>query len=309
MRHIYVIIPTFKEPEKVRRLLECFIAVAPGGVSLIVVNANYRDISSSIVEEGSRLFPVEEVPGNASLFWSGLVNRGISRVLPQASDEDYIALMNVDVTFADDIFGNLRQAAIARGKCQIGVLAHFRGQVLSSGVRVSSWMFARNLHPMAGIPLTDVRKGALLEVDFLPTRCVLIPIAAVRQGGLVNEARLPHYGADYEYTRRLSGLGYKAFICTDARLECDMANSGKHGFLAKEGLKATLCQMFTVKCSYNPVYRVRFVQLAYPAYARFTASLVYLGKSFVEMIGGARMSDYLVPKSNSWYSGRAGRNS
>ena len=190
---------------------------------------------------------------------------------------------------------------MAQGKCQIGVLAHCGGQVLSSGVRVRSWMFGRNVHPMAGIPLSDVPTNDLVEVDFLPTRCVLIPVAAVRQGGLVNQTWLPHYGADYEYTRRLSRLGYKALVCTGARLECDMANTGKHGFASTEGLQARLRQMFGVKCSYNPVYRVRFVWLAYPAYARFTATLVYLGKAFAEMIGSGRMADYLVPKSNSWY--------
>ncbi|HKX84778.1 MAG TPA: hypothetical protein VJL58_11200, partial [Pyrinomonadaceae bacterium] len=49
--------------------------------------------------------------------------------------------------------------------------------------------------------------------------CVLFPVAALRECGLMNEKKFPHYG-DAEYTPRMKKLGWNLLIEPRSRVFC-----------------------------------------------------------------------------------------
>jgi GT2 family glycosyltransferase len=57
------------------------------------------------------------------------------------------------------------------------------------------------------------------EVELIVGNCVLYPAEAIREVGLMDEARLPQYG-DAEYTPRMRRSGWQLFIEPRARIFC-----------------------------------------------------------------------------------------
>lgn len=291
MPHVFVTVPTFKEVDKIRQLLNSFISVNPPGVSVIIANGNPGDETSELIHrlESSGL-SVQETSGDSSLYWSGLTNCAIRSALTRARDDDFIVLMNADVTFSSDVFAILRAKIEQLGPCILACLTTARGRVVSSGVLVFSWLWAMNRHPLAGEEVLRVEKERIEPVDFLPGRCTMIPVMAIRKAGGINEFALPHYGADYEFTRRLKHAGYPAYLFSGASVECDVANTGHNVFHKKIPLARRLRGLFSIKSADNPFYRTRFIWLAYPRYAFPTATLAYLCKSLAcAILGGERI--------------------
>src|SRR6266446_7037476 len=211
---VFIVVPTFRETEKVGSLLQSVRHLHHRPLELVVVNADPGDATSQLLAREAKHgdLIIHEEPGIPEQFWSGTVNRGLRRVARRSRSGDWVLLMNVDVIFHNDIVGALLHAALRRSPCQIGAVAHARGNVISSGVQVKSWMLTLNRHPLAGLREGHIPKGVCIPVDFLPTRCLLFPADALKNVGLVQERRLPHYGADYEFSLRLARHGYAAFL-------------------------------------------------------------------------------------------------
>jgi GT2 family glycosyltransferase len=164
-------------------------------------------------------------------------------------------------------------------------------------------MLTINRHPLAGSLPEDLPADALIPVDFLPTRCTLIPYAAVQKAGLVAESSLPHYGADNEYTDRLRKLGYQPYIYTGVRVRVDTGHTGADVFRRRLSVGKRLRSLFSIKSTANPIYRLRFVRLVYPWYAWPTAMLLYVARSAMEVILGGAVVRNLWRRSESGFAG------
>ena len=302
MRHLFVIVPTFKETDKIRELLSSFYRVQPQNTSLLIVNANFGDETTRLIEQASEVAWLREIAGQSSLYWSGLVNLGLEIAACDGDETDFIILMNADVTFDSDVLTGLKNAADGIGKCQLGALTHSGGRVISSGVQVRSWLLALTRHPFAGMPLTAVPVDYLQPVDYLPTRCVLLPLAPIRTGLRANEKLLPHYAADYELTHRLKQLGYFPYIYTGVWVECDVRNTGNNVFVKSGGFRDRVRKLFFIKSAYNPVTRIRFVWIVFPWYAKASAILIYSLKSLLELILGGRVIRAVVSHNERGFS-------
>jgi GT2 family glycosyltransferase len=299
---IYVVVPTFKETAKVEALLDCFRRIHRDDLQLVIVNGNPGDETSALLEKkvGVR---VREIPGNPSLYWSGLMNLGLRAVLGQASEDDWVVFMNADVTFEVDVFAPLLRTAAKLGQCQIGALTQASGHAISSGVAVRSWLFGLNRHPFAGWSLKEAAGHPHEAVDFLPGRCTLIPVLAIWTGGLINERRLAHYGADYEYSNRLKRLGFPAYVCSEAVVECDVKNTGNSLYHKHSRLVERMSRIWSLKSIYNPIYRSRFICLTYPWYACPSALLIYFVKTIVEVALGGELIGKIFRSREMGFSG------
>ena len=140
-------------------------------------------------------------------------------------------------------------------------------------------------------------------MDFLPTRCTLIPFAAVAKAGLVAERALPHYGGDNEYTNRVRRLGYQPFIFTGARVRVDVGHTGADVFYRKIALLERIRTLFSIKSLSNPVYRLRFIALTYPRYAWPSAMLLCLLRTCLEILLGGGWLKSILPGKERGYSG------
>jgi GT2 family glycosyltransferase len=299
---IFVVVPTFREKAKVLALLRSFRHVEDLNLKILIANGNPGDETTAALQElnDSR---VVEISGHPGLFWSGLVNLGLQHVMHRETNQEFVILMNTDVEFTSDVLSSLVAKARATPHAQLAAVTISGDHVVSSGVKVASWFLTLNRHPLAGTLVESLPQDALIAVDFLPTRCTIIPFAAVKQAGFVAEKALPHYGADNEYTNRLRKLGYQPFIYTGARVRLDAKNTGTDVFHKRLSLGTRLRSLFTIKSTYNPFYRFQFIRLTYPVYAWPSAMLLYTLRTVLEVLLGGSAIRLLFPHRESGFSG------
>ena len=302
MTQTYIIVPTFREKGKVEKLLNSFSHVTDGTIKLLIVNANPGDETSLYLSQ-LRSGRVLEIPGTPNLFWSGLVNLGLEHVLQQGEQPEFVILMNADIDFDTDILTPLIAKARATPNAQLAAVTIAGQRIVSSGVKVKSWLLMNNRHPLAGTLPGDLPSDALIRVDFLPTRCTLIPVAAVRRAGLIAERDLPHYGGDNQYTNRLRRLGFPPYIFTGSQVRVDAKNTGSSVFHKALSLEVRIRSLFSIRANFNPIYRLRFVRLAYPWYAWPSAMLLCTLRSVLEVLLGGSIIKFLFRRKESGFAG------
>ena len=285
---VYLLAPTFREPGPVAKLLRALSGTEYQGWTLLLVNCSPGDETSALVRTCDLGPRVRELAGHPGLFWSGAQNVGLRVVLQEAGENDLVVLINVDIDFGPQFLGSLLALHQEHPRAQLGALSCHGNRVVSSGVQVRSWMLALTRHPYSGWDASRVPGTGVVPVDLLPTRCVLFPVAAVRAAGLIREKWLPHYGADYEFTRRLGRAGYGALLCLGIRLESDITNTGNDLYSKQFTLISRIRRLFHIKSSFNPVHRISYVVLTYPWWAVPTAAAMYLVKTFAEVLLGGR---------------------
>lgn len=300
---VYAVAPTFREPKAVGRLLACFEVVSYPEYELLLVNAAPGDETSALVLSQQQRVRARELQGRPDLFWSGSQNIALGVVLAEARDTDLLLLLNVDVTFQSDVISQLVGIYRTRPRTQLGAVACTAGIVMSSGVKVRSWALAQNTHPLAGRKASAIPAGYCEPMDFLPTRCVLFPVEAVRKAGLINERRLPHYGADYEFTNRLRRHGYQPFLCGDVKVDNDVSNTGYDLYHRDLTLAQRLRRLTSIKSPYNPKYRTNYALLTFPWYCVPSAILVYWLKTMVEVLCGGRVLRKVFSGTDRGFSG------
>ena len=298
----FVIVPTFNERRQVERLLNCFARFDNSNAMILVANGNPGDETSRYLEElhNDRIL---ELQGHPGLFWSGLVNLGLRHVLHSEAEKEFVIIMNADVEFDHDMVTLLTAKARLMANCQLAAVTVGDRRVVSSGVKVVSWALTLHRHPLAGELPESLPADELIPVDFLPTRCTLIPYPAVAKAGVVAERELPHYAADNEYTNRVRKLGYQPYIFTGVRVKLDTKNTGADVFHAPLSLGKRVGSMFSIKSLSNPICRLRFVKLAYPRYAWPSAMVLYLLRSLTEVLFGGTHIKSIFPINGRGYSG------
>jgi GT2 family glycosyltransferase len=284
-------VPTYRESAKVVKYLRSCRQVKYRPFRVIIVNANPGDHTSKVIEQEKQCVDYEliEVSGQSNEFWSATVNRGLTEILKVSDLEDWILIANIDIEFEQDIVSLLIEKALEYKKCQIGALSLFNGITLSSGTQVKSWITTSNLHPFSGKPKADIPNDLCIQVDYLPTRCMLIPVEAVAKAGLIVDKVLPHYGADHEFSHRLNKAGYIPYIYTGAHIEVDRKNTGESVYSEKSSFSVRLLNLMSIRNPSNPWYRTLFVLLVYPWYAWPTAVLAYLCRTVIELFFSKRL--------------------
>lgn len=300
-KRTFVIVPTFREKRKIETLLTCFSGVRIENLKIVIVNGNPNDETSDYLKniDDDRVL---ELSGNPNLYWSGLVNLGLQHVLHHETDQEFVILMNADVEFTGDILAPLIAKARSTPKAQLAAMVVNDDKVISCGVKVVSWLFTYNRHPLAGTLPKRLWSDVLTPVDFLPTRCTLIPFAAVKKAGLIAEKRLPHYGGDYEYTNRVRKLGYPPYIFSGVQVKVDTQNTGIDIFRQNTSLRQRIDTMFSIKAN-NPMDRLRFIRLVYPWYAQPSAMLLYVLRNVIEVILGGAAIKHIFRRRESGISG------
>lgn len=199
--------------------------------SLSRINSDGLDVHVVVVDDGStdgtaeavnEQFPgVQIVQGDGNLWFTAGTNRGISAAL--AHDPDYILTINDDTVFDEDFLQHLIRCAEDNPRSVVGAL-------------LLLWDKPHEVFQIA--PMWNVWQGGYRhwrhqtvwtvpkspwEVELIVGNCVLFPVEAIRECGLMNEKRFPHYG-DSEYTPRMRKRGWKLLIEPAARVFCQPNN-------------------------------------------------------------------------------------
>ncbi len=188
-------------------------------IHVIIVDDGSTDGTSEAIVDN---YPeVEVVRGDGHLWFSAGTNRGIEAALKH--QPDYILTINDDAVFDENFLQAMIECAENNPKSVVGSLLLLwdtphkifqvspQWDVLSGGFR--HWVQQT---------VWTVPKNAW-EVELIVGNCVLFPVAAINECGLMNEKRFPHFG-DAEYTPRMRRMGWRLLIEPRSRVFCQPNN-------------------------------------------------------------------------------------
>jgi len=192
-------------------------------------------------EQLSREYPeVVVLPGDGELWWTGATALGVDWVLDRCDDLDFILTLNNDTTVDPDYLETLLNVASAHdGHALVGSVAvddRDRDTIVDGGPYVN-WVTAKggSLHSGESLQGALERGVTSTNPDLLPGRGTLVPVRCFTEIGNFDAKRLPHYGADYEFSARARRAGYDLVMSYEAPVYSEVEATGvstKRGRLA-----------------------------------------------------------------------------
>ncbi len=253
---VYIVIPVHNRKQKTLDCLETLSHQTYSNITTIVVDDGSDDGTSQAINEH---YPyVTVLHGDGNLWWTGGMNYGVSQVLDEATDADFVLSLNDDTLCPVDYVAELVSSADESTLIGSVLVEAGSGRVLDGGVSVN-WLTAK-LNRTEGMSLTDLQgRDDDPEVNVLPGRGTLIPVRAFRECGLYDESHLPHYGADYEFAARAARSGYRLAVSTSAVL----TDTGIAGETRLSPI-AWIISFFSRRSPFCLLYRLNFARLAPP---------------------------------------------
>lgn len=184
-------------------------------IGVVIVDDGSTDGTGNAIREQ---FPdVDVVQGDGTLWFTEGTNVGVRRALEK--DPKYILQINDDQVFDAAALRSMVETAERYPRSVVGSL-------------LLLWDAPHRLFQTA--PIWDTWSGGWRHwysqtvwtipdrpwtVDIIVGNCVLVPVAAIRECGLMNSKRYPNFG-DAEYTPRLRRAGWQLVIDPRARVFC-----------------------------------------------------------------------------------------
>jgi GT2 family glycosyltransferase len=175
---------------------------------ITVSRLNRAEAESGVSHAASRMVLIDN---GANLGFSGGNNVGL-RYLLGRRDVDYVWILNNDVVVDADCLRSLVQVAQETPRCGgVGAMMleyHHPGVIQAVG---GGYFSPRHLYPVLK---TDLDGDS---VEFLSGACLLVPISALREIGLIDETFFI-YCEDVDFSLRLTRAGYALRYARAARL-------------------------------------------------------------------------------------------
>jgi len=222
MQKVFVVFPVHNRLRSTVGFLESLARQTYTNFQVVICDDGSTDGTSEVL---AREYPhVTVIPGTGNLWWTGGINRCVSRVLQIAADDDYVLTINNDVIVPEWYLAQKVERAQEYPGSIIGSLCVYMDkpeQIETSG-------FIVDLTTGAGRPLT--RSGAyrspqhqgIEQVTYVPGKGVLIPVRVYKEIGIYDEVGLPHYHADADFCIRASKAGVPVLIDFDSVVFSDV---------------------------------------------------------------------------------------
>lgn len=199
-------------------------------VHTIIVDDGSTDGTSEAIE---RDFPdVEIVKGDGNLWYTEGTNVGVRAALKH--DPDFVLMINDDAVFDAGFLRSMVETAIKHKRSIVGslLLLWDTPHKLFQVAPVWDTWFGDWRHWYLQTVWTIPKRA--WEVDIIVGNCVLVPVDAFREGGLMDSKKYPNFG-DAVFTPKLKRLGWRLLIDPNARVFCQPNNMPPR--VRKMGLK------------------------------------------------------------------------
>jgi len=260
---IFIVIPVHNRKDFTRECLLSLRRQTFQHFRIIVIDDGSMDGTGDMIE---RDFPeVILLKGDGNLWWTGATNMGVEYVLKYGSENDYILTLNDDTEVKSEYLQALLDVALLHPDSLIGSISvshEDESTVVDGGVRIN-WLTAKYTNLGEGRRHNDLLyEGALIhKVDVLPGRGTLIPVGVFKKIGLYDFKRLPHYGADYEFSCRAHKNGHKLLIHYGAVVISNVKMTGLNNRVTKLGWNDLIGSFFSIRSQNNLTQRWRFARL------------------------------------------------
>lgn len=219
---VYALIPAHNNKPEVLQVLRCLERQRYGDLEVLLVDDGSTDGTG---EEVRRRFPrVRVLQGDGQLWWTGANVLGVSDVTERARTGDFILLLNNDVSMDDDYLGELVKCSEHLGRAIVGstIVDDERRDCMVAGLRLDRRLRVTEQTDAAAIRESEYDD----QVDVLPGRGTLVPLEVFRRIGTFNRRRLPHYGADYEFSIRARRAGFRLAVSHRAKVYAKLRITG-----------------------------------------------------------------------------------
>lgn len=186
---------------------------------IIIVDDGSTDGTSEAIQTE---FPeVEIVKGDGNLWYTGGTNRGIEAALKH--NPDYILTITDDSTFDEQFLQLMVQCAEKNPRSIVGsllILNNDGRKVFQVAPEWNTWYGGwRHWYHQT----VDTMPKEKFEVGIIVGNCVLYPVAAIKEVGLMDEKKFIHFG-DAEHTPRMRRAGWQLLVEPNAHIYCQPNN-------------------------------------------------------------------------------------
>ena len=215
--------------------------------SLRRINNENLDVHIIVVDDGStdgtggaiaKNFPeVQIVTGDGTLHYAAGTNRGISAALER--NPDYIVTMNDDAIYHEQFLQLLIKTSEENPRSIVGALlllwnephkvfqVNFKWNTFGGG-----WQHKET-------PTAFDFPHQSFEVEGLAGNCVLFPVEAIQECGLMDEEKFPHGWGDIQYVIRMKKMGWRLLVEPKSFVWCEPNTNPKplHLLNTRDALK------------------------------------------------------------------------
>lgn len=214
-----LVIPVHNRRETTLRCLRSLRRIDRSGleVKIFVIDDGSTDGTSEAIRKE---FPeVELITGDGSLHYAAGTNRGIERAL--AWNPDFVVTMNDDAVYHEDFLQRLIATAQENPRSIVGALLllwdepHKVFQVAPKWHTLQGgWTFPMDLtaFTVSEQPFT---------VESIVGNCVMFPVDAIREVGLMDEKNFPHGWGDAQYIMSMRKAGWNLFVDPRSLVWCE----------------------------------------------------------------------------------------
>ena len=255
---VYVIIPAYNRVKLTRRCIELLLGQTYNDISIVVSDGNSPDKTAEIIDK--EFTSVEVLHSRKILWWGGAMKKGIDYVLERSTSEnDFILMMNDDTEFQVDFVEKMVNASNTYSATVGALISDINDQdkILDAGVKID-W----NKYLFIGKDTID-GETINFDVDTLPGRGTIIPVAVVRSVGNINANKLPHYMSDYEYFHRIKKNGFKLAVTYETKI---LVHTDKTGVtdITTNNIFMKIFHRFSRRSKRNIIDQYNFIDLVAP---------------------------------------------
>ena len=203
-------IPVFNRSIEIFNLIDNILEQSYIDFRVIIVDHSENKIDFSRIASDKILIK----KADDGLWWTGAINVGLSDALSLSSENDLILLMNDDTEIEEGYFKSMVDLADQLPDTIIGSLCvdSISHRIIYAN-RILNRKKAKYISPFEGCVIDQLPKVKYITSDILYGRGLLIPKKVFQKIGIFDEDRLPHYGADSEFTFRAKKEGYN-LVCS-----------------------------------------------------------------------------------------------